>query len=233
MISLKTNRFDEERRRLVESLERMGTIKTEKVKNAMLKVRREDFMWRSEEIASYQDSPQSLGNTGQTISAPHMIAIMLEEMNLSPGLKVLEIGAGSGYNAALMAEIIREPQNNKKKSQVISIERMDELIEFASNNIKRSGYSDIVSIRRGDGTLGYPEKSENEMYDRVMVTAAAPHTPKYLLKQLKREGLLLIPVGEPYVQNLLRITKNTEGKLRTEAICECMFVPLMGEDGYI
>ena len=227
------NRFGEERRRLVKSLERMGTIKSEKVKEAMLKVRREDFMWRSKENASYHDSPQSLGNTGQTISAPHMIAIMLEEMNLSPGVKVLEVGAGSGYNAALMAEIIREPVNIKeKKSQVISIERMDELVGFASENIKRAGYSDIVSICSGDGTLGYPEKSENEIYDRIMVTAAAPHTPKYLLKQLNRAGLLLIPVGEPYIQNLLRITKNTEGKLRTESICECMFVPLLGEDGY-
>jgi|TARA_B100002003_G_scaffold224558_1_gene229989 protein-L-isoaspartate(D-aspartate) O-methyltransferase len=234
VISLKTNRFDEERRRLVESLERMGTIKTEKVKNAMLKVRREDFMWRSEEIASYQDSPQSLGNTGQTISAPHMIAIMLEEMNLSPGLRVLEVGAGSGYNAALMAEIIREPLNSKeKKSQVISIERRDDLVKFASENIKRSDYSDIVSVCNGDGTLGYPEKSENEIHDRIMVTAAAPHIPKYLLKQLKREGLLLIPVGEQHVQNLLRITKNNEDKLCTESICECMFVPLLGEDGYI
>ena len=231
---LEGNRYVEERCELVESLEKSGTIKTEKVKAAMLKVRREYFMWKSDELSSYHDSPQSLGNTGQTISAPHMIAIMLEEMNLSPGLRVLEVGAGSGYNAALMAEIIREPLNSKeKKSQVISIERRDDLVKFASENIKRSDYSDIVSVCNGDGTLGYPVKSENEIHDRIMVTAAAPHIPKYLLKQLKRGGLLLIPVGEQHVQNLLRITKNNEYKLRTESICECMFVPLLGEDGYI
>jgi len=228
------NRFDDERHELIESLSRTGTIKTEKVKDAMLKVRREDFMWRSNKYGSYKDSPQALGDTGQTISAPHMIAIMLEEMNLFPGLKVLEIGAGSGYNAALMAELIRDPPNSKKKkSEIISIERMEDLTKFASENIKRAGYSDIVSVYCGDGTLGYPEKRDKEIYDRIMVTAAAPHIPKYLLKQLKSDGLLLIPVGDRYVQNLLRITKKKENQLQTKNICECIFVPLLGEDGYI
>ncbi|MDP6583427.1 MAG: protein-L-isoaspartate(D-aspartate) O-methyltransferase [Anaerolineales bacterium] len=230
---MEENHYTGKRRELIESLEKSGNIKTEKVKAAMLKVRREYFMWKSNKLSSYHDSPQSLGNTGQTISAPHMVAIMLEEMNLSPGQKVLEVGTGSGYNAALMAEMTRSPHNsNEKNCQIISIERMDDLVKVASKNLKRAGYSDIVSVHSGDGTLGYPEKSENEIYDRIMVTAAAPHTPKYLLKQLKRGGLLLIPVGERYVQNLLKITKNADNKLDNQSVCECIFVPLLGEDGY-
>ena len=117
---MEENHYTGKRRELIESLEKSGTIKTEKVKAAMLKVRREYFMWKSNKLSSYHDSPQSLGNTGQTISAPHMVAIMLEEMNLSPGQKVLEVGTGSGYNAALMAEMTRSPHNsNEKNCQII------------------------------------------------------------------------------------------------------------------
>jgi len=230
---LETNLFGQKRLKMVELLERQGLIKTLKVKNAMMKVPREKFVWRGMEHLSYYDSPQSLGNTDQTISAPHMIAIMLEEMNLKPGLKILEVGSGSGYNAALMAEIIGTlSTNEEKKGQIISIERMNDLVKFASENIDQTKYSDRVFIFKGDGTLGYPKKSCEEIYDRIIVTAAAPHIPKYLLKQLKKGGLLLIPVGQPFIQSLLKILKDSNGKLITKNICDCMFVPLFGEDGY-
>lgn len=225
------NKFNLYRQKLVESLEKQEIIKTEQVKNAMLKVPREQFVWEGNEYVAYNDSPQSLGDTEQTISAPHMIAIMLEEMNLKPGLKILEVGTGSGYNAALMAEIIKTTDKNKK-GEIISIERVNDLVEFATANIKRTNYSDIVSIHMGDGTLGYPKKSVKETYDRIMVTAAAPHVPKYLLKQLKKGGLLMIPVGRPFVQNLIKISKDFTGKISKNSVVDCVFVPLLGEDGY-
>lgn len=230
-MTLEQNNFDFDRRKLVESLEKQGIIKTDIVKNAMLKVPREQFVWKGNEYVAYNDSPQSLGNTDQTISAPHMIVIMLEEMNLKPGLKIFEVGTGSGYNAALMAEISRTSDKNEK-GEIISIERVKDLVQFATENIKRTNYSDIVSIHYGDGTLGYPKKSDEETYDRIMVTAAAPQIPKYLLKQLKKGGLLLIPVGQPFVQNLLKISKDLTGKISKESVVDCVFVPLLGEDGY-
>lgn len=233
MILLEKNDFDVERRKLVDSLERQGVIKTDKVRNAFLKVPREKFVWKGNEYVAYNDSPQSLGGTNQTISAPSMIAVMLEEMNLKPGLKILEVGTGSGYNAALMAEIIGSTNENEMNGQIISIERIKDLIQFATDNIKLTNYSDRVSIHYGDGTLGYPEKSTEEMYDRIMVTAAAPHIPKFLLKQLKKGGLFLIPVGQHFIQNLLKISKDSKGKIIKEGVCDCVFVPLLGEDGYV
>ncbi len=225
--------FDDERRKMVGLLEKQGVIKTEEVKNAFLKVPREKFVWKGNESVAYNDSPQSLGNTNQTISAPSMVAIMLEEMKLEPGLKILEVGTGSGYNTALMAEIIRNTKKNDAKGHIISIERIKELILFATENIKQTNYSDMVSIYYGDGTLGYPEKSIEEMYDRIIVTAAAPHIPNFLLKQLKKEGLCLIPIGQPFIQNLLKISKDVNGGIINEHICNCVFVPLLGEDGNV
>lgn len=232
-ILLREKDFSKERRRMVEMLVREGVVKSEGVRRAILNVPREEFVWKGTEYAAYYDAPQPLGNTGQTISAPHMIAIMLEELELKPGLDVLEVGAGSGYNAALMSEIVAPSSNDaEEKGHITTVERVDELVNFASENLQRTGFSDRVSIHLGDGTLGYPEKSSEEMYDRIVVTAAAPHIPRYLVLQLRTDGLLLLPVGDPFMQNLLKVSKDESGELVTKNICECMFVLLLGEDGY-
>jgi len=217
--------FDKERERLVRRLEREGILKTSEVVRAFLKVPRELFVWPGMEDQAYWDTPLPLGDTGQTISAPHMVAIMLEELKVKPNMKVLEIGTGSGYNAALIAELVGP------KGEVITIERVQELVEFAKKNIERAGYASIVKVIHGDGTLGYPPKSTEAIYDRIIVTAAAPRVPKYLLLQLKEEGILLAPVGPPGYQELTRITKRG-GQLHEERLGGCVFVPLIGEDGY-
>ena len=217
--------FDKERERLVRRLEREGILKTSEVVRAFLKVPRELFVWPGMEDQAYWDTPLPLGDTGQTISAPHMVAIMLEELKVKPNMKVLEIGTGSGYNAALIAELVGP------KGEVITIERVQELVEFAKKNIERAGYASIVKVIHGDGTLGYPPKSTEAIYDRIIVTAAAPRVPKHLLLQLKEEGILLAPVGPPGYQELTRITKRG-GQLHEERLGGCVFVPLIGEDGY-
>ncbi|MEM3451095.1 MAG: protein-L-isoaspartate(D-aspartate) O-methyltransferase [Nitrososphaerales archaeon] len=219
------------RKKMVEDLIRVGIIKSKEVERAFLKVPREEFVWPNIKHIAYEDTPLPLGNTGQTISAPHMVAIMLEELDLKKGLKVLEIGAGSGYSAALMAEIVQPNESNTKGGHVISIERVSELIDFARNNLERTGYSNRVSIVFGDGTLGYPERKEEMLYDRIVVTAAAPHIPKYLKIQLKENGIILIPVGNTFMQTLIKGFKR-KGELEIHEVCGCMFVPLIGEDGF-
>ncbi len=225
--------YAEKRRAMVNRLVRKGVIRSEVVKRAFLTVPRELFVWKGGEAAAYSDSPQPLGMTDQTISAPHMIAIMLEEMNLKPGMNVLEVGAGSGYTAALISEIIapseKRPEDN---GHVISIELLDDLVQFASMNLERAGYSSLVTTVSGDGTLGYPEKNSEESYDRIVVTAAAPHIPIYLQMQLRKGGVLVIPVGNPFEQLLLRVTKSESGEISSGSVTECMFVPLIGEDGF-
>ena len=217
--------FVEERKRLVERLKREGILKSREVIEAFLKVPRELFVWPGMEAEAYWDTPLPLGDTGQTISAPHMVAIMLEELRVKRGMKVLEIGTGSGYNAALLAELVGP------EGEVVTIERIPELVEFAKKNIEKAGYSSRVKIVQGDGTLGYPPRSTEPIYDRIIVTAAAPRAPKYLLHQLKDEGILLAPIGPPGYQELTRITKR-KGEIREERLGGCVFVPLVGEDGY-
>lgn len=223
--------FKIQRENLVKELLRDGTLKSEEVAHAILIVPREDFVWPSDKRSAYTDSPLPLGDSGQTISAPHMVAIMLEELDLRAGLEVLEIGAGSGYNAALMAEILRS-KSAGGRGHITTMERIPSLLEFAKRNLERTGYSDFVTVVEGDGSLGYPEKSKKETYDRIVVTAAAPHIPQYLKMQLKVDGILLVPQGSLWVQNLVKVVKLGNGKFSMKTLVGCMFVPLVGADGY-
>lgn len=209
----------------MEKLKLEGIIRSKEIEDAFLKVPRELFVWPRHKSEAYFDTPLPLGNTGQTISAPHMVAIMLEELKISSGMKVLEIGTGSGYNAALLAELV------KPDGEVITIERLEELIEFASKKLKEAGYSEIVKIVHGDGTLGYPPRATNEIYDRIIVTAAAPKPPRYLISQLKDGGIMLIPIGTRGYQELIRIYKKG-GSYISENLGGCIFVPLVGEEGF-
>ncbi len=216
-------RFVEERRRVISYLESLGYIRSENVKNALLRVPREEFIPKPYRDLAYVDRPLPIGY-GQTISAIHMVAIMTEALDPRPGDKVLEIGTGSGYQAAVLAEIVCRGG----EGHVYSIERIPELAEYARKNLDRTGYSDCVTVITGDGTRGYPEKAP---YDRIIVTAAAPDIPKPLIEQLRDGGRMVIPIGDRWIQRLYIIDKKN-GKIITRHSIECLFVPLIGEYGW-
>ncbi len=158
-----------------------------------------------------------------------MCVIMAEILDLEVGMKVLEVGTGSGYHAALIAEIVA-PSNEKASGHVFSIERVKKLSEFARKNMERANYSDRVTVIHGDGTLGYPEQAP---YDRILVTAAGPKIPEPLIDQLKNGGKLVIPVGGAYFfQTLILLTKDLEGKIKKEKRGGVSFVPLTGKYGH-
>lgn len=210
--------FEELRRRLVKGLE--YNILDKKVLEAMLRVPRHRFVPEFVQSAAYIDTPLEIGH-GQTISAPHMVAIMCELLELSEGLKVLEIGTGSGYNAAVMAELVG------KSGHIYTVERVEQLVEFARKNLEKTGYEN-VTVLLDDGSMGY---SRYALYDRITVTCAAPDIPKPLLEQLKPGGIMVIPVGT-YSQELIRIKKDSEGNISKEREGGVIFVPLIGKYGF-
>jgi len=220
--------FVKERIRLVEKLIREGVIKSEKVKRAMLAVPREEFVLPEYRRYAYVDHPLPI-LAGQTISAPHMCAMMCEALDLEPGHRVLEVGTGSGYHAALCAEIVA-PKDSDIKGHVYSVEIEPILVDFAKNNLKRAGYDDRVTVIHKDGSQGLLEHAP---YDRILVTAAAPDVPEPLLQQLKPNGKLIIPVGMPeYIQILMLVTKDEEGNVSYKNLGGCIFVRLRGKYGW-
>ncbi|MCO6040834.1 protein-L-isoaspartate(D-aspartate) O-methyltransferase [Thermococcus alcaliphilus] len=208
--------------RLVENLEREGIIKSEKVKRAFLRVPRYKFVPERYRAYAHVDEPLPIP-AGQTISAPHMVAIMLELAELEEGMNVLEVGTGSGWNAALIYELV--------KRDVYTIERIPELAEFARRNLERAGYKDKVHVIVGDGTKGFPPKAP---YDRIIVTAGAPKVPEPLIEQLKVGGKILIPVGSYHLwQELLEVIKISEdNRVKIKNHGGVAFVPLIGEYGW-
>ncbi|NOZ82944.1 MAG: protein-L-isoaspartate(D-aspartate) O-methyltransferase [Euryarchaeota archaeon] len=211
--------YEEERRRMVERLIASGYLRSQRVIDAMLTVPRHLFV--PEELASqaYSDEPLPIAR-GQTVSAPHMVAIMCEALEVESSHRVLEVGAGSGYHACVVSLLAAE---------VYSIEREAELAELARRNISRAGCCGRVEVVTGDGTLGYPEKAP---YHRIYVTAGAPEIPQPLVEQLAPGGKLLIPVGSRLGQELLLVEKLESGELRTQKIIDCVFVPLIGRHGW-
>jgi len=212
--------FEEERKRMVEKLIYFGYLKNTLVIKAMEKVPRHLFVPQDFQEGAYEDSPLSIGE-GQTISAPHMVAMMCESLELEETNKVLEVGAGSGYHACVIAHIV-------KKGRVIAIERIKKLAKRAEENIKKAGCR-VIKIVVGDGTKGYAEEAP---YDRILVTAGAPEIPEPLIKQLRPGGVLLIPVGGRYSQSLLKIRKISESEITKENLGDVVFVPLVGEYGW-
>ena len=210
------------RQALVESLVEEGVIRSKIVKEAMLKVPREEFVPIHLRHYAYEDTPLPIGY-GQTISAPHMVALMCEEAQLAPGMRVLEIGTGSGYHAAVIAEIVGP------KGAVYSIERLAELSSFARRNLARTGYLDRVTLIIGDGSMGYPPAAP---YDRIIVTAAAPEVPPPLIDQLARNGIMVIPVGDRFNQILYVVRKKSDGSIEYRTVTPCLFVPLIGRHGW-
>jgi len=160
-----------------------------------------------------------------------MVSIMNEALQLEVGHKVLEIGAGSGWHAATIAEIIAP--NDAPRSgwgHVYTVEIIEGLAEFARRNIMKAGYGDRVTIICADGSLGYPEKAP---YDRILVTAAAPDVPSPLIEQLKPSGIMLIPLGSAHLfQSLIKVTKGLDGKMKKDNLGGVAFVPLTGRYGH-
>ena len=213
--------FQERRRSLVESLLRSRYICTERVRMAFEAVPREKFVPHHLQSSAYVDSPLPIGH-GQTISAPSMVAIMLERLELAPGQRVLEIGSGSGYNAALLCEAV--------EGRVLTVERIPELVRLAQSNLSSAGYSDRVEVVTGDGTMGHTAEMP---YDRILVTAGAPKIPKPLIDQLAVGGILGIPVGMHHgYQDFETLVKLQDGTTRTKSHGGCAFVPLIGQHGW-
>ena len=209
--------FEEERRNMVRLLRSYGAA-SERVLRAMEKVPRHLFVPEHLQDKAYADYPLPIGE-GQTISAPHMVAKMCDLLDLKKGEKVLEVGAGSGYHAAVIAELVGET------GHVFTIERIRTLAETARHNLERAGYKNVTVIV-GDGTLGYPPAAP---YDKVCVTCAAPDVPPPLLEQLKTGGKMVIPIGA-YEQQLYLVEKK-DGVL-VHRKCSVVFVPLIGEYGF-
>ena len=213
--------LQEQRDRLVESLRSRGYVSSPEVISAMRRVPRENFLPDNLRNEAYVDTPLPIGE-GQTISAPHMVAIMVESLDLTPGLKVLEIGAGSGYHAAVCAEVV------SPGGHVYTVERISSLATTAESNLKKAGYSETVTVVFGDGTNGLPEHAP---YDRIFVAAAAPSIPEPLVDQLVDGGKMLVPVGGRLYQDLIRVERRGRD-IRKENLGGCVFVPLIGEHGY-
>jgi protein-L-isoaspartate(D-aspartate) O-methyltransferase len=207
---------------LVRDLEREGVIRRDEVSRAFLGADRRAFVPAEEEEFAYDDTPLSIGHE-QTISAPHMVAIMVEALEARAGMKVLEVGGGSGWHAAVIASLVRPG------GRVISVERIAALAERAKENLRRAGFTDTVEVVVGDGSVGYPQEAP---YDRISVAAAAPRVPPSLARQLKADGgRLLVPVGPPSFQELIEVRMEA-GKPRERRLGGCVFVPLLGAEGY-
>jgi protein-L-isoaspartate(D-aspartate) O-methyltransferase len=194
-------------------------VRSEKVLAAMRKVPREQFLPLGEADFAYDDSPLPIGD-GQTISQPYIVAYMAENLCLEGGEKVLEIGTGCGYSAAVLAEIAGE---------VYTIERIQGLADMATSVLDALDYSN-VHVRQGDGTLGWPEQAP---FDGIVVTAGGPDVPETLKRQLKVGGCLVIPIGKStWYQELVRVTRIEENEFTIDTLVPVRFVPLIGEEGW-
>ncbi len=206
---------------LVNYLREEGVVRSRTVENAMRAVDRIHFVPERLSDDAYGDHPLQIG-WGQTISAPHMVAIMVEELKANKGHKVLEIGTGSGYHAAVVANLVGA------KGHVCSIEVVPELASIARENLERSGTGNVTVIE-GDGSVGLPDKAP---FDRIYYTCAAPSVPRLVLDQLGGDGIALGVVGPKYsTQRLIRFTR-TGDTFKEEPLTYCIFVPLVGRLGH-
>ena len=211
--------FSASRRHMVESQIAARGVRAGLVLTAMGRVPREAFVPEPLRAYAYDDGPLPIGE-GQTISQPFIVALMTEALGLEGGEKVLEVGTGSGYAAAVLAEIA---------SEVYSVERLETLVEHAAGTLAHLGYRN-VHLRCADGTLGWPEEAP---FDAIVVTAGGPRVPESLKAQLKIGGRLVIPVGRTAkAQELLRVTRTSDDEYRSENLDEVRFVPLVGQEGW-
>jgi protein-L-isoaspartate(D-aspartate) O-methyltransferase len=207
-----------ERRNMVDAqLIRRG-IRDERVLAAMREIPREEFVPTEARVTAYTDAPVGIGS-GQTISQPYMTALMAQCLKLTGEEQVLEVGAGSGYAAAVLGRLARE---------VITVEIVPELAVLARENLRRTGFDANVQVVDGDGGWGY---SAGAPYDAISVAAAAPEVPAALLEQLRDPGYLAIPVGTLEDQEL-RVLRKRWGRIQSRTATLCRFVPLRGGEGW-
>jgi protein-L-isoaspartate(D-aspartate) O-methyltransferase len=209
--------FEEARREMVAGQIRARGIDSHRVLEAMQAVPRHLFIAAEQVPFAYTDEPLPIGG-GQTISQPFMVAAMTDALSLEPEDRVLEIGAGSGYQSAVLSLLARE---------VIAVETQPSLAASARERLARLGYNN-VRVEIGDGSLGWPAAAP---YNAIIVTAAAPAVPPPLTEQLADGGRLVIPVGPAEHQNLLRVTKREDG-MKQASLYACRFVPLLGRYGW-
>ena len=189
-----------------------------RVLQAMMKVKRELFVPEKCKSLAYADMPLPIGHS-QTISAPHMVAIMVQLLDLREGMKVLDIGTGSGYHAAVMAQLVGST------GYIYSVEIIPELVKMARENLKATGIGNVTVVQ-GDGSLGLPEYAP---YDRINIAASAPEVPKPLVDQLAKGGKMAVPLGS-YYQELVLVTK--ENGITVQKLMAVAFVPLVGRFGH-
>ena len=207
------------RRRMLDNDLAGRGIVDEAVLAAMGRVRREEFVPPSIRVNAYDDTPLRIGS-GQTISQPYVVAFMSQALRVAPGMKVLEIGTGSGYQTAVLVEL---------GAEVYTVERHDDLSLAAERVLDRLGYGGGVSMCTDDGTLGWPEEAP---FDRIIVTAAGPAIPPSLADQLAEGGLLLMPVGKYRGDQRLMLAEKRNGRLAESPLLDVRFVPLVGEEGF-
>ncbi len=212
-----TDIYQKARERMVETQIAARGIKDPRVLAAMRKVPRHLFVDEALKDQAYGDYPLPIGE-GQTISQPYIVALMTEALELKGPEKVLEVGTGSGYQAAILAELAR---------WVYSIERYPSLAHRAKRILEKLGYHNVI-IKVGDGTKGWPEAAP---FDAIIVTAAGPKIPEPLIEQLKDGGRLVMPVGDEWSQYLIKVTKQGD-KLIKENLGAVRFVKLVGEYGF-
>jgi len=200
-----------------EQLHRRG-IRDRRVLNAMLLIPREEFVPEMLRGEAYSDAPLAIGH-GQTISQPYMTALMAELLELRGDEKVLDVGTGSGYHAAVLGALARD---------VVSIERIPELADLARENLRRAGRDGNITVMCGDGSVGVPQR---EPFDAISVAAASPGTPPTLLAQLRDPGILVIPAGTRKDQEL-QVVRKENGKITTRVVSGCRFVPLLGREAF-
>ena len=211
--------FVREREAMVDRQLRRRGISEPAILDAFCAVPREAFVSAEYAHLAYGDHPLPI-EANQTISQPYIVALMIQAAAIAPGDRVLEVGAGSGYAAAVISRIA---------TRVIGIERQHELVEVARERLRRLGY-DNVSIVEGDGTRGRPDEAP---FDAILAAASGSHVPSALVAQLAPGGRIVMPIGEPGLpQELVKVTKQEDGILKQENLGGVRFVPLIGEEGW-
>jgi len=210
--------YREKREKMVKEQIIARGVEDKKVIKAMLDIPRHLFVPKELEKEAYEDYPLPIG-FNQTISQPYMVAVMTEYLELKEEDVVLEIGTGSGYQSAILAYLAKK---------VYTIEREEKLLERAKKILEKLGF-DNIKYKCGDGSKGWMDYAP---YDKIIVTAAAPKIPEPLIEQLKNNGIIVIPVGSRWIQELVVAKKDEKGNLKIEEKFECAFVPLIGEYGF-